>query len=104
MRTSKAQHRIKLQFAYKCLLTMDAQVHDTTGRMTAGDNDAVSESQISYECTLRDELSQKQEVVLDFTCLKACLDPQREKSEGEQVLHFPINCECASFTVIAVQL
>ena len=105
MRTSKAQHRINLQFAYKCLLTMDAQLHDTTARMAAGDNDdAVSENQISYERTLRDELSQKQEVVLDFTSLKACLDPQREKTEGEQVLNFPINFECASFTVIAVQL
>lgn len=34
----------------------------------------------SYEQTLCAELAEKREVVLDFTCLKACLDPQREMS------------------------
>ena len=60
---------------------METQVHGIHEMKTCSD-DAVA----SYEQTLRDGLSLKREVVLDFTCLKACLDPQKEKSEGEEVL------------------
>ena len=34
---------------------------------------------------LAETLAEKQELFLDFTSLKACLDPQREKSDGEEV-------------------
>ena len=67
--------------------TMETQIHENspehesvsaTAAQSEGDN-------ASYERALRDELSLKREVVLDFTCLKACLDPQRETSDGEEV-------------------
>lgn len=44
-----------------------------------------TENNASYTTTLQDMLALKQEIVLDFTSLKACLDPQREKSEEDEV-------------------
>ena len=66
-------------------MTMDAKMHnghgDIEGSKTSND------SSKDYQLTLRGELSLKREIVLDFTCLKACLDPQKEKSDGEEVKH-----------------
>ena len=36
----------------------------------------------SYTRALQIEIALKDEIVLDFTSLKACLDPQREKPDG----------------------
>ena len=60
-------------------------------------NDAAVRNTASYQLTLRGELSLKREIVLDFTCLKACLDPQKEKSDGEEVIrrNAIFNCACA---------
>ena len=41
---------------------------------------------INIATALQEALALKREIVLDFTSLKACLDPQREKLEGEEVM------------------
>ena len=41
---------------------------------------------INIATVLQEALALKREIVLDFTSLKACLDPQREKLEGEEVM------------------
>lgn len=43
-----------------------------------GDKD----NDILYTKTLQDVIALKKDIVLDFTSLKACLDPQRERLDG----------------------
>lgn len=40
---------------------------------------------VSYITILKSMLTLKREIVLDFTSLKSCLDPQKEKRDGEDV-------------------
>lgn len=58
---------------------------------------------ISYTTILKSMLTLKREIVLDFTSLKSCLDPQKEKLNGEDVcvyyacafrLHPNVCCAC----------
>ncbi|CAI8018593.1 hypothetical protein GBAR_LOCUS11265 [Geodia barretti] len=68
------------------MTTMDAKMHNGYGDIEGSktSNDEAVRNTASYQLTLRGELSLKREIVLDFTCLKACLDPQKEKSDGEE--------------------
>ena len=65
---------------------METKTHDNMNEESnkMGNNAAVEKNAL-YRRTLRDNISQKREIVLDFTCLKACLDPQKETSDGEEV-------------------
>lgn len=42
--------------------------------------------QETYSLDLQKALTQKQEIVLDFTSLKSCLDPQKQSADGDEVV------------------
>ena len=42
--------------------------------------------QETYSLGLQKILAQKQEIVLDFTSLKSCLDPQKQTADGDEVV------------------
>ena len=48
------------------------------------DEDGIKDN-VPYTTILKSMLTLKREIVLDFTCLKSCLDPQKEKRDGEDV-------------------
>ena len=72
---------------------------------------AAAEQHAPYWKTLQNMLAQKREMVLDFTSLKACLDPQKEKSDGDDVrtahVHAhsaPPLCACVGVDNISVHM
>lgn len=57
----------------------NALISETSGHENGTEDNA------SYTLRLKAMLTSKREVVLDFTSLKSCLDPQKEKLDGEEV-------------------